>query len=67
MLFYWEGMSTAEIAEVLELSVTAVTTRLSRARARLRETVERLAATPQVRASLLGDIEGWTRSLADPA
>jgi RNA polymerase sigma-70 factor (ECF subfamily) len=65
MLFYWEGMSTAEIAEVLELSVTAVTTRLSRARARLRETVERLAATPQVRASLLGDIEGWTRSLAN--
>jgi RNA polymerase sigma-70 factor (ECF subfamily) len=67
-LFYWEGMSTAEIADVLDVSVSAVTTRLGRARARLRETVERLATTPKLRESLLGDIEGWTRSLAgDPS
>ena len=63
MLFYWEGMSTGEVAGVLEISVSAVTSRLSRARDRLRETVERMEASPTVRASLLGDIDGWARSL----
>jgi RNA polymerase sigma-70 factor (ECF subfamily) len=64
MLFYWEGMSTAEIAEVQGVTVSVVTSRLARARAKLRETVEKLVTTPQLRASLLGDLEGWTRSLA---
>lgn len=63
MMFYWEGMSTGEVADVLEISVSAVTSRLSRARERLRETIERMEASPAVRASLLGDIDGWTRSL----
>lgn len=63
MLFYWEGMSTAEVGGALEISVSAVTSRLSRARERLRETIERMEASPVVRASLLGDIDGWTRSL----
>lgn len=63
MLFYWEGMSTGEIAGALEISVTAVTSRLSRARERLGETIERMEASPAVRASLLGNIDGWARSL----
>lgn len=63
MLFYWEGMPTADVSRVLEISVSAVTSRLSRARDRLRETIERMEATPEVRASLLGDIDGWARSL----
>ncbi|MCA9710680.1 MAG: sigma-70 family RNA polymerase sigma factor, partial [Myxococcales bacterium] len=63
MLFYWEGMSTSEVGAVLDVSVSAVTSRLSRARERLRETVERMEASPEVRASLLGDIDGWARSL----
>lgn len=62
-LHYWEQMSMAEIAEVLELSVTAVTSRLTRARQRLREEVEQIRIRPEVRDSLLGDLEGWTRSL----
>jgi RNA polymerase sigma-70 factor (ECF subfamily) len=35
-LFYYEGYSTAEIADILKMSDTAVTTRLSRARNQLR-------------------------------
>ena len=35
-LYYFEGYSTAEIAQLLHLRQTAVTTRLHRARARLR-------------------------------
>ena len=63
MLFYWEGLSTSEIAGALEITVTAVTSRLSRARERLGQTIERMEASPEVRASLLGDIDGWARSL----
>ena len=39
-LFYYEGYSTSETAEILGLSVTAVTSRLSRAREHLRNQLE---------------------------
>lgn len=36
-LFYYEGYSTREIAQILDISVTAVTSRLSRGRRRLKQ------------------------------
>lgn len=39
-LYYFEGYSTAEIAQLLHLRQTAVTTRLHRARTRLRALLE---------------------------
>lgn len=63
VLFYWEDMPTREIGEVMDLSITAVTTRLSRAREKLRETIEALEVDPQVRRSLLEDLDGWARSV----
>jgi len=65
VLFYWEGMSTAEIGDVLEVSVSAVTSRLSRARERLREAASQLVAPPTLRASLVDDLDRWARSLVD--
>jgi RNA polymerase sigma-70 factor (ECF subfamily) len=65
-LFYGEGLTTAEMADALEVTVTAVTSRLSRARARLREHIDELEADPRVRASLLADVDGWTQSLFGP-
>jgi RNA polymerase sigma-70 factor (ECF subfamily) len=62
-LFYWEEMTVAEIAIVLELSVTAVTSRLARARESMRRWVEQLELRPATRASLLADLEGWTKSV----
>lgn len=46
MLTVWEGLQPREVAEVVGLSAGAVRTRLSRARARLRELVGDDAATP---------------------
>ena len=63
-LYYWEEMTVAEIATVLELSVTAVTSRLARARSAMRAWVEQLELRPATRASLLADFETWTRSVA---
>ena len=39
-LFYYEDMTVREIADLLKVSISAVTTRLSRARKRLKETLE---------------------------
>ena len=39
-LFYYEELSVREIAQLLKLNPTAVTTRLSRARAKLKEQLE---------------------------
>ena len=39
LLYYYEGYSTAETAELLGLPPNTVSTRLARARARLRETL----------------------------
>lgn len=62
-LFYWEGMPVAEIAEVTEVAVSTVTTRLARARERMREAVEGWRLPRGVTTSVVDDLEGWTRSL----
>jgi RNA polymerase sigma-70 factor (ECF subfamily) len=66
-LFYWEALSTSEIAEVLDINVSAVTTRLSRARQRIKEHVLTINRPGHGRDALLADIDGWTRSLLEGA
>lgn len=41
LLYYYENMSAEEISKILKISVTAVTTRLDRARKQLKEKLER--------------------------
>jgi RNA polymerase sigma factor (sigma-70 family) len=62
-LFYVDGLRAREIAEVLDVPTSTITTRLSRARDQLRREVEGLRAPAEVRSSLLADIDAWTRSL----
>jgi RNA polymerase sigma factor (sigma-70 family) len=62
-LFYVEELKVREIAHVLGLSTTAVTTRLTRARESLREQVAALPAPTEVRANVLADLEAWARTL----
>ncbi len=63
MLFYWEGMRGAEIAEVLEIPVSTVRNRLARARDAIRERIHQTAPSSQIRDALDDDLEGWARSL----
>ncbi len=65
-LYYVQGLQSREIAEVLEIRMSTVTTRLQRAREALREQVETLRAPAEVRDSLLAGLEAWARSLAPP-
>lgn len=62
-LFYWEDLSTSEIAEVLQVAPGTVKSRLARARDLLKQHVAEIAQAPDTRASALDDLEAWTRSL----
>ncbi len=64
-MHYWENLKSREIADVLGVTTSAVTTRLSRARGALRESIEALAADdPHLVTSTLVNLESWARSLA---
>lgn len=63
-LHYVQGLKSREIADVLGVTTTSVTTRLSRARDALREQVEGLRAAEDTRRSLLADFDAWAHSLA---
>ncbi len=62
-LHYVQGLKSREIADVLGVATTTVTTRLSRARDSLRQQVETMRVSEETRRSLLSDFEAWTRSL----
>jgi RNA polymerase sigma-70 factor (ECF subfamily) len=65
-LYYWEGLEIREIADATDSTPTAVSTRLHRARRRLRELAMRLAHRPELRESIANDIEAVTRSIVLP-
>lgn len=58
-LYYWDGLTTPELAEVLEVSPHTVRSRLARARERLREQVEALASSAALSTSTLEGLETW--------
>ncbi|MFZ6183709.1 RNA polymerase sigma factor [Nannocystis pusilla] len=62
-LFYWEDLTSAEIAEVMGSPHGTVRSRLRRARELLRERLSELAASPDVLASTVQDLDGWAASL----
>ena len=61
---YVDGLRVREIGDALDMPVSTVTTRLSRARAALREQVQQLRANANVRTTVMADLDGWVRSLA---
>ena len=62
-LFYWEGLLSREIAEVLELPPGTVRSRLRRGREMLREIIDELATNPELRLSTLGNFDQWLASI----
>ncbi len=66
-LYYWEGLRTNEIAAVLDIPRSTVTSRLHRARQALRESLARLQQ-PGAAAAAPDDDElaAWARALVNP-
>ncbi len=63
-LYYWEEMRTADIAELLELPVGTVRSRMSRARDSLHAALSRLARSPEELQSTLSGLEDWAAACA---
>lgn len=64
-LYYWEGLSGPELAAALDIPEPAVRSRIRRGSARLREEMERLAASPDLLGSTLGGLDGWLAQLRE--
>ncbi len=62
-LYYWEGLSVAEIASALELEVGTVKSRLFRARAQLRTQMEELASAGGARDADPDALEAWDEAV----
>ncbi len=62
-LHYVHALLSREIAEALEIPVSTVTTRLSRARDALRREVASSAAPEAIRRAVATDLDTWTHSL----
>ncbi len=65
-LYYWDGLRTAEIAEVVEVPKSTVTTRLARARELIRIHLQELRVSPALQASVDGDLPRLTASVVQP-
>ena len=66
-LHYWEDLTTAELAQALEIPQGTVKSRLRRARARLVEQVEACSDSPQMRASTVDNLERWAEEVRGAA
>jgi RNA polymerase sigma factor (sigma-70 family) len=58
-LQYWESLSNSEIAEILELPLGTVKTRLRAARLELEATIAQLAGSPEALRSTMDTLSRW--------
>jgi RNA polymerase sigma factor (sigma-70 family) len=62
-LYFWEPLTAAELAAVLEVPEGTVRTRIRRAKQLLEAELSRLAKDPRLLESTLSDLEDWARSV----
>ena len=63
MVHYWEEMSTAELAGVLEIPQGTVKSRLRRGREAVEAEIERLTSDPELRESTLSGFDKWAAEI----
>lgn len=64
-LFYWEELTSAQLAEVLGVPHNTMRTRINRARKALRERIEQIAESKDVLESTHANLDGWAKSLRE--
>jgi RNA polymerase sigma-70 factor (ECF subfamily) len=62
-LHYWEQMTTAEVASVLDIAAGTVKWRLARARKLLEQQIAAVAGSESVQRSVTQSLDAWARSL----
>lgn len=66
-LYYWEGLSTEELAEVQGIPAGTVRSRLTRAREQIGRRMQEIAASPRLAATTLEQFERWAKASGDVA
>jgi len=64
-LYYWEDMSVADVAAVVEIPAGTVKSRLHRAREALRAAIDALELSPELHRSTVENLDGWARKIRD--
>jgi len=64
-LTYWEKMTAAEVAEIVDIPEGTAKTRIRRGRQLVEEQLAKLATSEQLLQTTISDLEGWARSLRD--
>ena len=64
-LYHWESLTGPEIAEILELTVPGVRSRLRRANEALRASLLHLAKDPALVESTMARLSDWARAIRD--
>jgi RNA polymerase sigma-70 factor (ECF subfamily) len=64
-LFYWEELPVLELAEVLDVPLGTVKTRLRRGRQLLEEKIQELAGSSERLQTTLTDLDRWARQLRE--
>ena len=64
-LYQWEGLTGPELAEVLGISLTAVRSRLHRAKGELRRQIEEISASDEILRSTLAGLDQWAEALRE--
>lgn len=62
-LYYWEAMTASDIAQVLQVPVGTIRTRIRRAKALVEAAMESVATNVEVLKSTTTDFETWARSV----
>lgn len=62
-LYYWDELSTREIAEVFDVPASTITSRLARGRTLIRQHLTAIKVRPELQASIGDNIPHWARSL----
>ena len=62
-LHYWEGLSTSELADAMEIPQGTVKSRLRRGREALQAELARLTNDPALRDVALGGVETWAKEI----
>ena len=64
-LFYWENMTSADIAEVLDLPAGTVRSRMRKARTLLERALARLETSPEKLHTTVSGLDDWARQLRE--
>ena len=64
-LYYWEDLKGPQLAEALDISPHTVRSRLSRARAALKEMLEQIDAHPELVTSTIANLDDLTSTIKE--